>query len=290
MIYCPVCHSSSHPIFQKHSHWIHSCESCKHRFTETPFNAEHITHVYNDDYFHGGKAGYPDYLRESKILYARGQYYADLIKPYSSPGSILDVGAAAGFILKGFIDSGWNGTGLEPNSTMVEYARNRLSLEMEMGSLEEYHTSQIFDLVTMIQVVPHFYDIRKAFATTARITRNNGFWLIETWDKDSLLAKLLGKRWHEYSPPSVLHWFSKKTLTLLANQFGFRLIARGRPQKKINGAHAKSLLMHKDSGEKKKKIRDIMINKIPDEKVFPYPAFDLFWILFQKNGRSEGVT
>ena len=74
--------------------------------------ANHTQTVYGDDYFNSGGAGYPDYLGESKLLRAHGKRYANLLKRYIDTGTMLDVGAAAGFILQGFIDCGWKGCGI----------------------------------------------------------------------------------------------------------------------------------------------------------------------------------
>jgi hypothetical protein len=42
-------------------------------------------------------------------------------------------------------------------------------------------------------------------------------WIIETWNRDDWVARLLGRHWHEYSPPSVLHWFNPDGLRRLVN-------------------------------------------------------------------------
>src|ERR1041384_3040675 len=121
---------------------------------------------------------------------------------------MLDVGAAAGFILKGFIDEGWHGTGLEPNERMAAYGRQHLELDLRCGPLENFDektgekSDEKFDLVSMIQVAAHFYQPRKAFENAARLLAPNGHLLIETWNRGSFSARVLGRHWHEYSPPS----------------------------------------------------------------------------------------
>jgi len=118
---------------------------------------------------------------------------------------------------------------------------DHLGLQMEAGSLENFASNKRFDLVSMIQVIAHFSDIRRALQKAADVTQNGGFWLIETWNYESWVARLLGEHWHEYSPPSVLHWFSPSGLSRLVSQYGFSEVARGRPAKRLNGAHVKSL-------------------------------------------------
>ena len=278
IIKCPLCGSEAHPVFEKDGYWIKECEGCKHQFITAATTPQHTEHVYDDSYFESGGAGYPGYLGNRGTLIAHGQRYGKLLQKYMQPGTVLDVGAAAGFILKGMTDYGWQGTGVEPNPTMVRYACEQLNLNVVAGTLEDFETDEQYDLVNMIQTVAHFYDLRQAFTTAAERTKPGGYWLIETWDKDSFVAKALGQNWHEYSPPSVLHWFSKNNLSQFVQQFGFEEVAWGRPQKWISGAHAKSLLKYKFTNPLMRK----MIDTIPDKMNFPYPNFDLFWALYRK--------
>ncbi len=198
---CPICYQPTHPLFQKHGTWINACEACGHRCADLVPLSNHVEQVYSDQYFREGGDGYPDYLGEADILMDHGRYYGRLLARYTQPGRVLDVGAAAGFILKGLQAYGWQGYGIEPNSAMAEYARVQQGLQVAAGTLEQYQNDEPFDLVSMIQVVPHFYDVRQAFQAAAKVTRPGGFWLIETWNRDSLTARCLGQSWHEYSPP-----------------------------------------------------------------------------------------
>jgi 2-polyprenyl-3-methyl-5-hydroxy-6-metoxy-1,4-benzoquinol methylase len=269
-------------IFQLENHWIKECNHCTHRFVDVKVTSEHTKQVYGDDYFRGGKAGYPSYLSQGKLLIERGRYYGNLLRKYMSPGQMLDVGAASGFILKGLIDCGWQGVGVEPNARMAAYGREKLGLTIINGAFEDFQCDQQFNLITMIQVLPHLYNLNRAFEKLAEMTRPGGYWLIETWNKDSFTARIMGKAWHEYSPPSVLHWFSPKTLRHFIHPLGFRFIALGRPIKKISGAHVKSLLRYKLSARQKIKRIVPLLQVIPDNAKLPYLGDDIFWILFQK--------
>ncbi|MBC7876344.1 MAG: class I SAM-dependent methyltransferase [Anaerolineales bacterium] len=283
---CPICNSPAHRVFQKYEYWICECVACHHRFVEITPSAEHTSQIYQDEYFTGGAAGYSDYLGEEKLLLEHGKRYGALLKKYTIPGTMLDVGAAAGFLLKGFQESGWQGMGLEPNASMASHGRAHLGLQMETGGLENFSSTQQFDLVSMIQVIAHFSDIRQALQKAAYVTRDNGFWLIESWNRESWVARLLGQNWHEYSPPSVLHWFSPLGLSNLVAQYGFSEVARGRPAKRLNGAHVKSLLGYKLQSSPLSSLQG-GLRIIPDKMVIPYPTFDLFWMLFQKKPHSN---
>jgi SAM-dependent methyltransferase len=243
--------------------------------------ADHARLVYDDSYFSGGDAGYPDYLAEGALLRRRGQWYGRLMARYTQAGAVLDMGAAAGFILQGFQDTGWTGMGVEPNAEMARYGRERLSLDIECSTCEGFRSSRHFDLVSMIQVVAHLTDIRRAFQVCAGALKPGGLLLIESWNRRSWTARLLGKNWHEYSPPSVLRWFSPEDLEMLLRQFGFAKIAQGRPPKRILGAHAKTLLDYKLREWPLGATLGRITKVIPDGAEIPYPAEDLFWALFR---------
>jgi len=284
-ICCPICAGPTQALFVKHGYGIHDCARCGHRCAALLTDPAHVELVYGDHYFSGGGDGYPDYLGEGPLVQAHGRRYGTLLRHYMAPGRVLDVGAAAGFVLRGLQEHGWQGVGLEPNAHMAAYGRTQLGLTMITGDLERYvppADAGTFDLVTMIQVIAHFYDLRQALARAAALTRPGGYWLIESWDYTSWPARLLGENWHEYSPPSVLHWFSPHGLTQLARQFGLTLVARGRPAKRLNGAHAKSLLRYKLQANSAFAFLNRSLAVIPDDLPIPYPAFDLCWALFRK--------
>ena len=112
----------------------------------------------------------------------------------------------------------------------------------------------------------------------------SGFVLIEYWDRSSWLAKALGKHWHEYSPPSVVHWFNQADLDLLMQNHGFNHRVSGRPKKYIDSRHVKSLLAFKTAGGWADRPVAAVLRTIPDGATLRHPCFDLFWTLYQCRG------
>lgn len=284
IIQCPICNHQSQDLFSQYGYRIRQCLSCRHQFLETRVAEGHPDQVYGDDYFHGGGAGYPNYLNHADILRNHGRQYGEILEQYVQPGQMLDVGAAAGFILQGFMDYGWTGDGVEPNDEMADYGRSQLNLSIHTGSLETASLDEAYDLVSMIQVIPHFYDLHQALQAASERTNPGGYWLIETWNRDSWSARILKRHWHEYSPPSVLRWFSPADLSLLVKQYGFELVATGRPKKWLRASHAKSLLRFKlKSMGLLGRMLSKLLTLIPGHITIPYPAEDLFWGLYRKS-------
>ena len=279
---CPLCFGESRLLFQKQGIWIRECSTCRHRYSIPELMEGHVSQTYSDDYFFGGGAGYNDYLSESGLLTAHGRRYAKILSRFARPSTILDVGAAAGFVLKGMAESGWTGVGVEPNSEMARHGRDVLGLDVRCGTLESMPTDSQFDVVSMIQVMAHFIDPQAATQRVADLVAPGGFCRVETWNGRSLSARRFGANWHEYSPPSVLHWFSPQTLTTLFAQHGFDFVGQGRPSKRISIGHARSLLQHGEATSLLAKSGAAVLSMFPEQMTLPYPSEDLFWMVFRK--------
>ena len=148
---CPFCFGSTSEAFEKNGYAIRECVNCEYRFCNHQIESDHVEKVYDDSYFSGEGDGYDDYLAEEAMLVRQGEKYAAILARLAKslslnlkggrqrpryPGepngfgtgckshstetqqTILDIGAAAGFLLKGFENSGWKGIGIEPNSAM----------------------------------------------------------------------------------------------------------------------------------------------------------------------------
>jgi SAM-dependent methyltransferase len=279
---CPLCGGPSRRRFARHGFWIRDCEACGHRFVEGPLAADHVESTYGDRYFFGGGAGYPDYTSMGPLLRERGRWYGRMLARHMPPGTVLDVGCAAGYWLQGLADCGWSGCGVEPNATMAEHARARLGLAVTTGTLERLDTRERFDLVSLIQVMAHFTDARADLAAAVARVGDRGHLLVETWNRESWTARCLGRHWHEYSPPSVLHWFTPASLRRLGEELGLHEVARGRPRRRISAAHARSLLRYKVQGSALGRLAVRALGVVPDRWSLPYPGDDLFWMLFRR--------
>jgi hypothetical protein len=92
----------------------------------------------------------------------------------------------------------------------------------------------------------------------------------------------MGKAWHEYSPPSVMNWFTPSTLKMLMAQQGLKCLKYRRRLKKLNIKHAKSLLAHKSGQSTLTRILKTAVEIFPDGIEVIYPADDLLWMIFKK--------
>ncbi len=261
---------------------IKECKTCGHRFTEIKDLNKHLAESFSDDYFFEGKDGYPNYLEEKDMLYRSGIKFTRIISKYTKPGRVLDVGCAAGFILKAFKDAGWESYGVEPNDTMAAYGRKELGLDIRTGGMETFNSDQKFDLINLIEVIGSLYDLDKAMKNVSDLCKQGGLVLVESWDMNCPAARFFGANWHEYCPPSVVHWFSDDTLKQLFKFYGFEIMAKGRPSKKINLKHGLAIIAENSSRNKIKKRFFNLLSRTLGGIAVPYPPVDVKWYLFKK--------
>lgn len=280
---CPLCDGSVVRAFPVGKFQLSDCTACGHRFAVDAVTRDHVQTVYSDDYFFAGGDGYENYTRDGDLLRAQGERYGNILAKYTPVGRVLDVGSAAGFLQVGLEKVGWSSFGLEPNASMVDYAQNRLGLHARRGSLEEPPYSGTFDAICLIQVVGHFFDLRRALTSAARLTRPGGVCLVEYWRRDSWIARILGRRWPEYSPPSVIHWFTRPSLDAAMKAHGFHALAAGRPIKYLSGAHAASLLSHKLGALPGGRFLKVPTRLIPPNARIRYPSIDLEWRVYRRD-------
>jgi 2-polyprenyl-3-methyl-5-hydroxy-6-metoxy-1,4-benzoquinol methylase len=285
-VLCSVCGCSAVLSFHIETYPVFQCRACQHRFTrlERPLD-EHLATTYSDAYFTGGGAGYPSYLDAAPVLAKQGKYYCELLARFGvTSGHVLDVGCAAGLLLEQFVRCGWQGLGLEPNATLAAFGRSELGLDIINASIEEFGGSVPagpFTLVLMIQVLAHLADPRSAFAKAVSKLQEGGHVLIETWDHQSRTARLFGRRWHEYSPPSVLQWFCRRSLLHLLVDHGLRVLAWGRPNKRLQWRHAQSLVEYK-LPRIPRRVFKTLAAAAPGNLEIPYPGDDVLWVIAQK--------
>ncbi len=270
---------------------IYRCDICTHHFHQIADEAVHTAKVYSDDYFVGSSEGYHDYVAEEPLQRRSAQYYVDLIHRFTAKaGRALDIGAACGFFSDQFQRAGWKCIGVEPNRRMREIAAERFQVEM-FDSLESFsesvksNTPLPFQLATLIQVISHLPDPRLTLKQVNQQLEETGLLLVETWDRNSLIAKISGSGWHEWNPPSVIHWFTRASLRKLLDEEGYDTIAQGLPRKQIQIGRAFRMLRHSWNHSLIARLATTPMRLVPEKLALPYLLGDAFWILARKRKR-----
>ena len=286
VVACPLCQGEGRRLFEKNGIWIADCYSCGHRYSDYVPPVDHVQKTYDDAYFLEGGAGYPDYLAMSALMQERGTYYAGVLRREGLvTGRVCDIGAASGSLLQGLAKEGYHCVGVEPNAKMVQAGQRASGLDLRQASLETFspHAGELFDCLLLLQVIAHLVTPAQAVELARRVLRSGGLVIVETWDRRSLTARCAGRRWHEYSPPSVLQFFDRRSLDALFVSQGFAVVAHGRPPKPMQGAHFRSAL--RNALGESLAVR-ALTGLVPDGARIPYPGDDVFWVMFRWMGQQ----
>jgi SAM-dependent methyltransferase len=244
---CPVCHVMSPPLaFVKNGYPMHRCTSCELVFSSRPPGGDKLEALYSAEYFTEGGAGYPDYIADERTHRRQARTYLKRIAKLGvSAGALLDIGCAAGFFLDEARRNGWRVQGCELSAYAHAHASRNLGLDVaRAGFLDPTFAPrpQSFDVITLFNVLEHIPDPTGVADKLFTLLRPGGHLVVETWDPNSWLARLLGSRWPTYAPPTVLYCFTKRTLGRLFEPGRWTPISYRPSMKWISLDHGLSLL------------------------------------------------
>ena len=134
----------------------------------------------------------------------------------------------------------------------------------------------------MVQVLPHLVNPSQTLDSVRNQLSKNGLLLIETWSCRSLTAKAFGKNWHEYNPPSVLHWFSRNSLGRLLREHNFEVVKQGRPLKWIHVGNGAAIFKKSMEDSFLKTCLTSVLDRVPAGLKVPYFLDDVFWMVARK--------
>ena len=221
---CGLCGGSLAPLFEKFGHRIALCAACGTASVDPLPSPEDIRKVYTLDYFKGNRSkfGYTDYAAEAACLERGFAARIEAIRSFVPKGRILDVGCANGSFLGAFGPE-WDKHGVELSAEFLKDSPPPSDVKVFVGDFLAYPAGPAsFDVVTLFDVLDHVRDPKAVLDKAAGLLRPGGLLVVQQGDRDSLFARLLGRRWHIYIPPTHLWYFSKAGLIRLLSERGLK--------------------------------------------------------------------
>lgn len=117
----------------------------------------------------------------------------------------------------------------------IELSKNAARVAHERGlhvynkNVEEIAFDNKYDVVTLYAILEHVVKPYGILSKLSDIIEDNGLLVVMVPTHECLKEKILfliNKRWHMYSPPEHLNFYSKKFLDLYFGTHGFVLIDR----------------------------------------------------------------
>jgi 2-polyprenyl-3-methyl-5-hydroxy-6-metoxy-1,4-benzoquinol methylase len=237
--HCPVCASTDLVSFKKRTFDIDTlteenikitdsdygkiwdldrCQNCTHVFANPAPSSAFIQSLYT-------QTKDPEYEDES---IGRGKNFLRILrflqKIHPQRGTLLDVGAATGILLSLARKKGWDIEGIEPSAWAVRMAKDKYDLTLVEGNLETANLkSHAYTAITLVDFIEHIPHPREALVKVHKALKPGGTICLVTPDIRSLAARMVGKKWWHFRP-GHLAYFTKKSLSTLLEQTGFRAI------------------------------------------------------------------
>ena len=233
---CAICGAPARFLGTRNGHQIYKCHACRTYFTwPLPPSGENLK-IYSEDYFSSAANGfgYADYDRDKQVMIPTFEKYLDILERFlPAKGALIDVGAATGFFLKLAVDRGWTGIGIEPSAHASAAARNK-GLDVRTGIFDsDSFPAESVDAITLWDVIEHVPDPVGLLRTVHATLRPGGLVAINTPDSGSLLARVLGSRWHLVVPPEHLFLFNQTSLRHALGEDRFEILVQDKIGKRF---------------------------------------------------------
>jgi 2-polyprenyl-3-methyl-5-hydroxy-6-metoxy-1,4-benzoquinol methylase len=199
-------------------------------------------------------------------------------------GKLLDVGCGNGSFLATMQELGWEVSGVEPDTKSANIARERLSVAVTVGTLEESRfLSDSFDCITAHQTIEHMLDPIAFLAESFRILRPGGRLVVTTPNIASFGHLVFRRCWRGLEPPRHLHLFSTRALGICAGRVGYQIETLRTTARSTWEIWYASRLIRRDG-----KIPSCFPGKLNARLCFEGLAFQLFQHVLLRLNRNIG--
>jgi SAM-dependent methyltransferase len=234
---CPVCGSSDiHPLLTAKDHSVSGeefviwqCQSCTLRFTQDVPDESSIGPYYqSQDYISHSNTnkGLLNKLYQAVRKFTLGQKSALVISHTTNKGRILDIGAGIGAFLNEMKGKGWDIEGIEPDYGARQQAKKLFAIDVKPAPELRTLPHNNFDAITLWHVLEHVESLQDYVALLKQLLKKNGKIFIAVPNYTSLDADLYGNRWAAYDVPRHLYHFTPRSVDVLVQKHGMKIIAR----------------------------------------------------------------
>ncbi len=231
---CPLCKSGlflnalevkDHAV-SKETFIVCKCTNCKIQFTNPRPKADRISKYYDfPEYYSHDDSG----KNLTQLLYqtirkiAIKRKVALINTLVQKKGDLLDYGCGTGEFLNRAKIEGWNVSGFEPNEKARKLASIKISEKIH-SELDNFDSSQSFDVITLFHVLEHIHKLRKTVKILLRSLKSDGYLLIAIPNPESLDAQKYGDKWAGWDVPRHLYHFNSEAMESFEEAFELELV------------------------------------------------------------------
>ncbi len=224
---CPSCGSVlSHKTLQAGSYWYASCDECGLLRLDPLPDPSSLAALYDADFFSAvSSGGYVDYVGDENVHRRNARRHLRRLQEFGAPGTLVEIGSAAGFLLDEARHAGWEVRGVEISGAMIRETKERFGLEVADGVSHVDLPEASVDVVLANQVIEHVVNPLQILVAAQDLLRPGGILVVETWDIGSPLATLMRSKWQQITPPSVVWLWDRHQLMEMVGGAGFHQVS-----------------------------------------------------------------
>lgn len=146
--------------------------------------------------------------------------------PLQAKPKVLEIGFGNGMFLKELEKRGFETYGMDISKKLVELVSKFVNGELKVGDINKPlpYKSNFFDAVVLFAVLEYAKDYNKSLKEINRVLKNNGIVFIIVLNSNSILHKILRKKWSYYQDVYHASMFDKKSLSRALQDAGFKII------------------------------------------------------------------
>jgi 2-polyprenyl-3-methyl-5-hydroxy-6-metoxy-1,4-benzoquinol methylase len=221
-INCIFCNKTNdHVIIQENGYNGIKCSQCGLIYVSPRPTLEEIVNLYGHDMAHASAKSHIS-SPFPKMLHAK--HTLRIIRKFLRKGTILEIGAGAGYFLDEARKVKFEVYGIELNSILTDFVHNKLGIPCKDSSLEtSLFGNKRYDIIYHCDVISHFNDPITEFCKINSMLNAKGLVIFETGNFGDVKEEYY-KHFKKFQFPDHLFLFSENNIIQLLSKTGFEFI------------------------------------------------------------------
>jgi SAM-dependent methyltransferase len=183
-------------------------------------DSEFLDKYYNKDYMSYKTSSVAEQRLATRIQEIECNYFG------CNTGSMLDIGASNGGLVKAALDRGWDAWGIEPYGIALKDTPSYVRDRIYEGYLNKTFSKwRKYDLITMWDVIEHVPNPREIIRISSELLKPNGVFIICTPNFASIGRLLAKASWGPILEPSHLSFWTPAMFRQAFPGFDLRIIS-----------------------------------------------------------------